>query len=156
MIIFGINPPGTPLMRKQITLCCLALVLMATYGCSKSSVVAGEYEVAPKTLNDYLFLHKMDSRGRIVGSQLKLNPDSTFTYITCGNEMKGTWRQAAEAVLLHVSTNTYRASSLKSSQAPIIPKEPIEFFLHKGQLYRYWPRGTPDSARTIELLTKKE
>jgi len=134
------------------TIYSLLWLLFAACSCTKEVPVSGEYEVAPKTVNDWLFLQKMKSKGRIVGSKLNLETDSTFLYLTCGNQMTGHWRKMQDSILLYVTTNVYRTDSMGVHHA-IIPKEPISFQIRKGQLYRLLQPN--DSNRCVELLTKK-
>ena len=124
------------------------------FSCAKDISISGEYEVATKTVNDRLFLRKMKSDGRIVGSQLSLKSDSTFLYLTCGNKMTGHWRKTQDSVFLHISTNVYRTDSMKLLSPAFFPDRPITFLVRERQLYRIWE--TANTNRTVELLTKKD
>ncbi len=138
-------------MRKVIV---LALYITIIFGCSsnKKFRASGDYEVKSKTLGDRLFLHKLKAKSRIIGSSLNLTPDSTFLYITCGNQMTGHWLQVSDSMLLYVITNVYRSDSLKSSNAQI-PDEPLIFHIRKAQLYRIF--ASSGSDKSVELLKKK-
>lgn len=138
-------------MRSLIIHSLLGLMVL---GCSarKNVVVSGEYGIVPKTLSDRLFLSKMNSDGRIVGSSLNLSPDSTFSYTTCGNQMTGSWSKKDDAILLYVATNAYRTDSMKMHPAAI-PTDPIIFHFRNAQLYRVFPSDGP--GKIVELLTKK-
>jgi hypothetical protein len=118
--------------------------------CTKDATLHGKYEVAPKTISDRLFTAKMKADGRIVGSALTLNPDSSFDYITCGNQMLGRWKADGDTVFLFVQSNTYRSDSMRRFTG-IIPGAPIAFVIRKGQLYRLWETR---EDRSIEILTK--
>lgn len=139
-------------MRTPIIYSIICFILS---GCSNiiDISVFGEYEIAPKTINDRLFLRKMKADGRIVGSILILETDSTYFYLTCGNQITGHWRKMQDSVLLYVETNFYRTDSMRKAEEAFIPKGPITFQIHKGQLYRFWVMT--DSTKYIELLTKK-
>jgi hypothetical protein len=139
-------------MRTTIAYYLLCLIF-AVCSCTKDVSVSGEYRVEAKTINDQLFLRKIRSTDRIVGSELNLKSDSTFLYFTCGNEMTGHWRKIHESISLYVATNIYRSDSMRSKKEAIIPKEPIIFQIRQRQLYRFW--DTTDSNRIVELLTKK-
>jgi hypothetical protein len=132
----------------------LLCLIFFVCGCTNGISVAGEYEVAPKTINDRLFIHKMKAEGRIVGSKLNLQTDSTFLYLTCGNQITGHWRKMKDSILLHVVTNVYRTASMKSINPAFIPNETITFQIRKAKLYRIGE--TTDSTRYVELLTKKK
>lgn len=64
-----------------------------------------------------------------VGSELSLNPDSTFTYKTCGNIMTGLWRYYNDSLLLIANTNRWRSDSLNrygyQGQWPKVPTKPF-------------------------------
>lgn len=133
-----------------ITICILA----STFSCSKEISIAGEYEAKPKTLSDRIFLRKMNSEGRIIGSRLSLAADSTFIYITCGNEMSGRWTKKQDSILLFVATNNPRVDNPRTKEPAIVPKDLIIFKTRNRQLYHVWEAA--DSSRFVELLTKSD
>ena len=144
---------------RTLTIYSLFCLIFSVCGCTKEFSVSGEYEITSKTLNDRMFLHKMKSEGRIVGSKLNLESDSTFLYVTCGNQMTGYWRKMQDSISLYVVTNVYRSDSMMSIGQAIIPKEPITFQIRKRQLYRLCETtdlNRSDLKRFVELLTRKD
>ena len=139
---------------RTIVLYGAMFLILSMSGCTKQVSVPGQYEVEAKTIDDRLFLSQMRSEGRVIGSKLNLNADSTFFYLTCGNQMTGHWKNRQDSILLYVVTNSYRTDSMRSAGAIIIPHEPIVFHTRQRKLYRVWE--TADSTRTVELLTKKD
>jgi hypothetical protein len=47
-----------------------------------------------------------------VGSELQVNEDSSYCYITCGNIMTGTWKIKDDSLMLMMETNRWRNDSL--------------------------------------------
>ena len=70
-----------------------------------------------------------------VGSELILNPDSTFTYKTCGNIMTGNWKCNTDSLLLLAKTNRWRSDSLnKYGYQGKWPKVPVKPFILVNKL----------------------
>ena len=65
-----------------------------------------------------------------VGSELILNPDSTFTYKTCGNIITGNWKCNHDSLLLLAKTNRWRSDSLnKFGYQGKWPKVPVKPYI---------------------------
>lgn len=122
-------------------------------GCIKNTRIVGEYTVAKTTFHDQLFLAAMESDGRVIGSELKLQENHMFFYQTCGNEMSGTWNYSGDSLLLYVNKNVFRSDSMRSSTQTAITGNTIVFVKRGHQLYRTWP--LLPSRQTVELLTQK-
>lgn len=78
----------------------------------------------------YLFITK-GVRNYFIGSKLVLKNDSSFTYMTCGNIMNGSWYHIHDSLFLRVKSNRYRIDSLNkyafNGKWPKIPLKPIGF-----------------------------
>jgi hypothetical protein len=121
--------------------------------CSTEPSFCGKYEVPPRSISYILFLHGRRARGRVVGSTLSLDTDSTFFYHMCGNELRGRWTKLGDSVVLNVSSNIYLGDSMKLLAPPAIPNNQISFRIWKRQLYRLMKI---EEGETIELLTRKK
>lgn len=85
----------------------------------------------------YLFLTK-GVKSYLVGSELVLKNDSSFTYTTCGNIMNGSWYNIHDSLFLRVSVNRWRIDSLNkygfNGAWPKIPLKPIGFKIKNDYL----------------------
>ncbi len=54
----------------------------------------------------------LDKTAYIIGSELSLNKDSTYTYNTCGNISEGIWKVRNDSLFLYCKTNKYQIDSL--------------------------------------------
>jgi hypothetical protein len=87
----------------------------------------------------YLFLTKSVTN-YYIGSELILNKDSSYKYITCGNILTGSWRCLKDSLLLKVTNNRWRIDSLNNfgfnGTWPRIPTKPLEFKIENNYLER--------------------
>ncbi|MCF8445952.1 MAG: hypothetical protein K9H61_03060 [Bacteroidia bacterium] len=89
-----------------------------------------------------------------LGSELILNTDSTFEYLTCGNIMTGKWATNSDSLLLTIFSNKYRNDSLNKvgikGKFPVIPKEPIALII-KGNKLTYFMTMI-DGKKSIDMF----
>jgi hypothetical protein len=129
-------------------------IVFACSSCTREPSLCGDYEIKPKKVFDKLFTIRKGVDSRIVGSELKLMEDSSFTYVTCGNIMKGRWQKSQHYVFLHVTANRFRKDSLNSIMKAAIHEKPLVFTIDKGKLYRI-VEDKEKKRKVLELLSKR-
>jgi hypothetical protein len=113
---------------KKILLLLLVFFLL---GCSSGREVrTGSYRSVRLNMVEFGFRFVFQNVGScMIGSEILLNPDSTFKYTTCGNIMTGRWTATPDSLFLHVQTNRYRIDSLNKTgfhgKFPNVPNKPF-------------------------------
>jgi hypothetical protein len=121
-------------------------------GCKNKYELLGTYSVTEKTFKDRIFLNKMRSDGRIIGSEINLNRDSTFNYKTCGSIVNGIWSRNEDTLMLIVKNGKFISDSIQKVKGHELDCLIIKFEIRKNQLFRIW--HFKDSTRSLELMTK--
>jgi hypothetical protein len=118
----------------------LILCISLLYGCkSEHDIHLGNYKSIEYSKLDLVVLYLFKRiNGAFVGSELKLEIDSSFIYTTCGNSMTGNWKCYNDTLFLNVRTNKFRIDSLNVSglngNFPPLPKDPIKFKIENEYL----------------------
>ncbi len=89
------------------------VLLMLVFACgpkAQQSIVgtykSKEYNLVERAIKD------LKNEPYVIGTKLTIYKDSTFSQITCGNTVTGTWRLAGEVLLLKSITNRFNNDSL--------------------------------------------
>lgn len=89
------------------------VLLMLVFACGPTAQqsIVGTYKSKEYNIVE-LAIKELKNEPYIMGTKLTINKDSTFTQITCGNTITGTWRLAGEVLLLKRFTNRFNNDSL--------------------------------------------
>ncbi|MES2619072.1 MAG: hypothetical protein V4613_14440 [Bacteroidota bacterium] len=91
----------------------LILGLFFLLSCKNNQSITGKYE--SKKFNS--IQNKSNSLRKVAyttGSSLKINNDSSYEMINCGNIMKGNWKVVQDTLFLFCKSNEYRSDSLNA------------------------------------------
>ena len=117
-------------MTKRIILILPILFFLTCSVKAKRAVQTGKYSYIKWTQLEVAWLSVTKGIHHFfVGSELILNPDSTFKYKTCGNLMTGYWKCKNDSLLLLAKTNRWRSDSLNKygyhGKWPKVPANPF-------------------------------
>jgi hypothetical protein len=132
-------------------------MFIASFASFAQYSLCGTYKcIRPSFLQEMRLNMKGIKGGAIAGSEVILNPDSTFQYTTCGNILKGNWKIENKTVYLICISNKYLIDSLNNNfqRAALLGNVTIPFQLKGKKLYQIHNFG--DGAKSIELLKKQE
>jgi len=100
-------------MKKTLIL----FLIVFVSGCkSDYEIITGSYKSVRMNIVEYGFRFVFQNVGSsMVGSEIILNPDSTFIFTTCGGIITGRWSATPDSLFLHAETNRYRIDSLNKT-----------------------------------------
>jgi hypothetical protein len=122
---------------------------------SDKEVKPGLYTTIRPPFIEHAWLYYMRGiRHFSIGSELRINVNSTFLYTTCGNIISGTWTASRDSLFLHAKTNRWRNDSLNqhgfNGEWPKVPDKPIGFKIVNSGLEAI--ERLPDGTKLLKKL----
>jgi hypothetical protein len=96
-----------------------------------------------------------------MGSSLKLNKDSSFTFQTCGNDLTGNWLVSNDSLILNYNSNRWRNDSLNKNGfegMQLSQQGTVKFKVKNSGLIRTIPARNQNDReiRIFEKLVKEK
>lgn len=134
----------------------IGLFLFAACSASRQQL-PGRYVSSKITYWDYPYLAMHGIHSWVVGSELVLNIDHSFTYTTCGAIRTGKWNERQDSLFLVVETNKYKNDSLNvygyNGVFPKIPIAPLTYKIKKDALTSILHRS--DGGKILDRMVKR-
>ena len=137
------------------------LIFAVIIGCKSSEqVLQGKYESKEYSKLDMLSKHFL-GYAVAMGSSLKLNKDSSFTFQTCGNDLTGNWLVSNDSLILNYNSNRWRNDSLNKNGfegMQLSQQGTIKFKVKNSGLIRTIPARNQNhrEIRIFEKLVKEK
>lgn len=118
-------------MKKIIVLILIILLTSFSFG---HKIKIGTYRSVNiskiEQLSNYIF---KGINYIALGSEIKINSDFTFRYVTCGSIIEGFWSEKNDSLLLNVKTHRWRNDSLNvnglNGEWPKVRETPYIFII---------------------------